>query len=492
MTLSNGGEDDFNAKSAAFLSWLQKPEIGASISPKIRLADLRDQDAGRGVVATTDIAEDEGLFKIPRSAVLTAENCTLANDIKKEVDDPWLSLIVAMIYEYGLGASSKWKPYFDILPRDEDFDTLMYWSEEELKELQGSAVRNKIGRASADERFNNQVIPVLRKHANAFNTATASDQELLALCHRMGSTIMAYAFDLEKPESDSAAKDGEDGWEEDEEDSEVLPKGMVPLADILNADADRNNAKLFYEEDAVIMKSIKPIAAGEEIFNDYGPLPSADVVRRYGYVTPNYAQYDVLEFSLDLIKKALSRKKNGLSAQDLEERLAYLDEQGVLDDSFDICWPGQEEGPYPDELIVLLNTLAIPRPDFEKLKRKEKLPKPTFENNLDSLTLFGVALEERFAKYGDTPPQFFGEEIEKLKQERTSSARRKAMAYQVVKGEKEILSALATEMTSVEITRKRMTEYTELDGDDMEYELAGSDVGQDEDDARAAKRQRTH
>ena len=43
------------------------------------------------------------------------------------------------------------------------------------------------------------------------------------------------------------------------------------------------------------MKSTKPITKGAEIFNDYGPLPRSDLLRRYGYLTDNYAQYDVIE-----------------------------------------------------------------------------------------------------------------------------------------------------------------------------------------------------
>jgi hypothetical protein len=49
------------------------------------------------------------------------------------------------------------------------------------------------------------------------------------------------------------------------------------------------------------MKALAPIAAGEEIFNDYGKLPRSDLLRRYGYITPNYAQYDAVEISFHLI-----------------------------------------------------------------------------------------------------------------------------------------------------------------------------------------------
>ena len=40
-------DDDFQSKSAAFTSWLQQQ--GASLSSKIQIADLRAQNAGRGV-----------------------------------------------------------------------------------------------------------------------------------------------------------------------------------------------------------------------------------------------------------------------------------------------------------------------------------------------------------------------------------------------------------------------------------------------------------
>ena len=40
--------DDFDSKTEAFMTWLQQ-RPGATISPKIRIADLRHIGAGRGV-----------------------------------------------------------------------------------------------------------------------------------------------------------------------------------------------------------------------------------------------------------------------------------------------------------------------------------------------------------------------------------------------------------------------------------------------------------
>jgi SET domain-containing protein 6 len=48
------------------------------------------------------------------------------------------------------------------------------------------------------------------------------------------------------------------------------------------------------------MKALKSIAKGEEIYNDYGALPRSELLRNYGYITPNYTQYDVVGISMDL------------------------------------------------------------------------------------------------------------------------------------------------------------------------------------------------
>ncbi|KAF2484775.1 hypothetical protein BDY17DRAFT_237332, partial [Neohortaea acidophila] len=384
----------FAQLSLRFLSWLT--ENGTSVSPKIELADLRHRNAGRGVIAKDDIEEDEELFSVPRSTILTSGTSDLPSDIRAaSPDDPWLSLILAMIYEYQHGAESRWKPYFDVLPTQ--FNTLMYWTDDELELLQGSAVVSKIGKDKATETFRTTILPIIRQYEANFACTHLSDGHLLDLCHRMGSSIMAYAFDLESSTNTTSTRNEEDGWEEDSDTEDtLLPKGMVPLADMLNADADRNNAKLFYEDDNVVMKTIKPVRKGEELFNDYGPLPRADVLRRYGYITDNYAKYDVVEISLELVKSIASKELN-ISPEKVNTRVDYLAEHDVVEDGFDIAGAASEDEHFPPELTVLLNTLALPQADFEILKKKDKLPRPDLSPGASKL-LHSVLLQ-RQARY---------------------------------------------------------------------------------------------
>ncbi len=152
--------------------------------------------------------------------------------------DMWMSLILVMMYEADQKEKSTWWPYFRILP--EDFDTLMLWSPSDLAELQGSAVVKKIGKKEADASFIEQLLPVVkRQHAllGDYTTAFAnSDAEahFLKIAHRMATLIMAYAFDFEPDQVD-------EDWQDDTSEISSLPKAMVPLADLFNADGDKNN-----------------------------------------------------------------------------------------------------------------------------------------------------------------------------------------------------------------------------------------------------------
>lgn len=281
-----------------------------------------------------------------------------------------------MLYEYLNSDASNWAAYFAILPFE--FDTLMYWTEDELAELQASAVVNKIGKESANAMFLEQLIPVIKEFAPIFfagdkrapqRAEEMRDERNLALMHRMGSLIMAYAFDVEP--SVSRKDVDEEGYASEDED-EALPKGMVPLADMLNADADHNNARLFYEAGSLDMKALKSIHAGEEIYNDYGPLPRSDLLRRYGYITDNYAQYDVVEIPMDLVTDLATA-----ACIYSEERVAYLDDQEVVDTGYDITVssPFTLLESLSPELVILVETLLLPDEEFDRLKKKGKLPK---------------------------------------------------------------------------------------------------------------------
>ena len=85
------------------------------------------------------------LFTIPRLILLSTRTSALPNLLGKEdwtlLDKGWTGLILCMMYEEAQGEASRWCDYLRDLPTD--FDTLIYWSEDELDMLQASTIRSK-------------------------------------------------------------------------------------------------------------------------------------------------------------------------------------------------------------------------------------------------------------------------------------------------------------------------------------------------------------
>ncbi|KAI2465193.1 SET domain-containing protein [Annulohypoxylon bovei var. microspora] len=410
----------FDSKSALFLEWF-RAWPGATFHPDIKIEHIREK--GRGIVATADIPEDTVLFTIPRTAIINTQTSDLPKripqvfettgleDADNEADedgsetsgppDNWVSLILIMIYERLQGDKSRWKPYFDVLPSQ--FETLMWWSEQDLGELAYSSILTKIGKDEADEMFRTRVLPVIEEHADVFypdGSQRLGEQQLLSLFHLMASTIMCNAFSLEDDEEE-ADPENNDEWVEDKEGS--LMMGMVPMADILNADAEFN-AHVNHGEDSLSVTTLRPIPAGTEILNYYGPLGNGELLRRYGYVTSHHARYDVAEISWDLILSVLKdtvkvdeatwgRAVNELDLEEIEDAFIIERDSGEPDSTGQLC----EEATLkeiPADLMEQLYTI---------LKAIRKVSPTTIPDKTtrDEIALVAIhrALELRLAQY---------------------------------------------------------------------------------------------
>lgn len=244
---------DFTQATTKFNKWLILESV--AVSPKVEIADLREKNEGRGLVAIVDIAEDEALFTLPRSVIINRENCSLVLDIplfKEKLSElnHWESLIIVLLYELKVkGDSSRWSPYFNILPvvdfKNYTYNQLAFWLEGELKELLPSLILERVGKDMAQEMYA-KLCPIVQelglKELEGFT---------LEEYHRIASLIMSYSFDVEKGDDE----DEEEVEDEDEEEDEVDEdndnsnlKSMVPLADTLNADTSLHNAHLTYTD----------------------------------------------------------------------------------------------------------------------------------------------------------------------------------------------------------------------------------------------------
>lgn len=161
----------------------------------------------------------------------------------------------------------------------------------------------------------------------------------------IGSLIMSYSFndELQKKETEQKEEEEENSDEEEEEEEQVLIS-MVPMADLLNHKTGYNNARLFHEEDSLQMKAIKDIVKGEQIYNTYGDLCNADLLRKYGFVD-EVNEFDIVELDGPLVVECCCPDAD----EDLVERkIDFLMEEGV----FDECFVIDTEYEIPEELII--------------------------------------------------------------------------------------------------------------------------------------------
>ena len=334
---------------------------------------------------------------------------------------------------------SKWAPYFKVLP--EKLDSLVFWSPEELAELQASAVVNKIGRDQAEEVFRGQISKVAPE---------GSSSEFF---HKVASTIMAYAFDI--PEAPVEDEEKTENSEDDlvEEDAEITNMAMIPLADMLNADVD-NNSRLHYDGDDLEMRAIRPIMAGEEILNDYGQLPRSDLLRRYGYVTDKYAVFDVAELPtapiISYIRKDL-HKDHKVRQTEVDARVELAKREDVFEESYDIAHADEDYPAIPDELVAFIWILLVDKETFAAL-RSSKLslpPRPKMETKLVG-SIIQSLLGRRAKEYATT----IEEDITLLKN--ADFPHRTRMAIQVRQGEKFVLLEAGKEAARFTLENKRM------------------------------------
>ncbi|KAI9259641.1 hypothetical protein BDA99DRAFT_440228 [Phascolomyces articulosus] len=376
----------FEEQGSTFWQWLEKN--GATLSDGIRFHDYRESDdAGRGVIATRDLGEDEVLFILPRHILLSSQTSRLRQE--KGMEEilgkltGWNPLILCLMYESQL-SDSFWKPYFDVLPKE--FSTPMFWNKQDLDALQGTDIIEKIGKEEAEAMFNKEIQPIIKDHPNIFNV----DVHNVDLFHQCGSLIMSYSFHDEiatpKKEQEGGQND-EDDEEEQEEEEGLL--AMVPMADMLNHKTGYNNARLFHEPESLRMKTIKSIKAGDQIYNTYGDLCNADLLRKYGFADENNP-FDLVELNgRKVVELCCDDKDSSLR----DKKIEFLMEEEALDD----CFVVDTEHVLPSELISTLHVLRASKQEFEKMESKQKLPKPKLTPTIAKLGM--QILEERTKRY---------------------------------------------------------------------------------------------
>ena len=196
------------------------------------------------------------------------------------------------------------------------------------------------------------------------------------------------------------------------------------------------------------MYATNDIKSGEEIYNTYGDLPRAELLRRYGYINEDYVAYDVVEIStakiieevaatFKITQKEIDRRTRlyRLSLQREIEQLLQRStepEGDLLEDAYDTA-----KGPsglpfFPLPLIYTVWLLVADESELAVLKASH-VPEPRF--NLKVAYILRAVLLRRQRDYQTS----VDEDKELLEQ--TALPVRTRLAVEVRLGEKLIVQA---------------------------------------------------
>lgn len=81
-------------------------------------------------------------------------------------------------------------------------------------------------------------------------------------------------------------------------------------------------AHINHGEESLTATALRPIKAGEEILNYYGPHPNSELLRRYGYVSEKHSRYDVVEIPWTVVERVLTSDL-GISKAVLEKVVGF-------------------------------------------------------------------------------------------------------------------------------------------------------------------------
>ncbi|GLJ51996.1 hypothetical protein SUGI_1105260 [Cryptomeria japonica] len=223
-----------------------------------------------GLVAQRNISQGEVVLEVPKKIWISMDT-VYASEIGKLCQGlrPWVAISLFLLREKSK-LNSPWRPYLNILP--ETLDSPMFWSEEELAELQGTQLLSST--LGYKDYVGNEFLKV-------------QDEVIAPNRHLFDSDIteedFLWAFGILRSRA-------------------FLPLtgdnlALVPFADLVNhgfniaaeePSWERRGSGLFNRQEALSMKAPAAFMAGEQVFMQYGRNKSnSQLALDYGIVERN-------------------------------------------------------------------------------------------------------------------------------------------------------------------------------------------------------------
>lgn len=316
--------------SAAFVAWLQ--DNGTYLSPlatwgrpmhPLAIADETTDDgepSGRGLIAVKGLTQGEAMFQVPEALLMRkARALELVPGLSEEVDE-FIGIAVLLVQERAKGDSGFWKPYLDILPRDEEYTTLFRWSDEDFRLLKGSptVAAAKSLRAKLRDEFDAMEETLFSRDRGNF----PEDVFTIEAWEWAFAVLFSRAIFLRK--EDCVA--------------------LVPYADLINHSPFVSTyidmqSELLTGDKVVALYTDRPYSKMDQVFVTYGPKSNSELLVSYGFLVERNP-YDGVDLG------AFPSMEDPL----FEEKVAFLKTCGI-DRPVDFPLYGDR---YPMELIEFL------------------------------------------------------------------------------------------------------------------------------------------
>ncbi|ABW97922.1 met (nucleomorph) [Hemiselmis andersenii] len=240
------------------------------------------EPCGRGLLAFKKIQQGEKLIEIPENLILSVDRDQIkneGNDFLNEYD----SLGIFLIQQMAMGDKSKWKIYFDILPREEDLNLGFRWNLNDIVFLRGSKTLN--ASLYLKEKIKIQFLRLektifsknrLKYPVSIFNLA----QWEWAL-----SILLSRAIFLQN----------------------LKKVSLVPYADFMNhnpfSTSYINSKKIsFSKNHEIVMYADKDYNKFDQIFTTYGQKTNLELLLLYGFILERNP-FDSIELRISLSDK---------------------------------------------------------------------------------------------------------------------------------------------------------------------------------------------
>lgn len=275
----------------AFLKWCC--DNGAYLGS----VSIKDLPGGEyGLIADEQIEESNQFLGVPLKLMMTTATAKKSKLGPLLRDDPIMmnmsnvALAMFLILEFCAGESSFWHPYISTLPAS--FNTVLYFSIEELELLHGSTVLDealKLHRSIA--RQYSYFHKIFRTHPLA-KSLPYKDCFTYDLYRWAVSAVMTRQNAV--PLTDTAGVEEEDGTD--------AMTAMVPLWDMCN----HSDGKIFtdYDISANMLRcyAMRDFEKGQEVTIFYGRRTNAEFFIHNGFVFPEN-QHDSVDIKLGISKQ---------------------------------------------------------------------------------------------------------------------------------------------------------------------------------------------